>query len=313
MDSPKSSSSQQSSLDSLRTVEFRQTLRGYHIDDVDEYLERVAIEAEALQEQMRQSADRIRQAAERIAQLETSQQQLEQQLAQAQAQAQSSPAPAPAAAPDDALQRTLLLAQKFVDQTEAEAEAQARSTLAEAEARAHTMLTDAENRARALTEETERHLREDISRLESIRTQLAGDVETIARHLDTERNRLRAALGDMLTWVDEHVQPAASLLAQQPSAPPPPPPGSGSSTTSGSSSVEATPGRAEANGETRGPGAVPSSAGDRPTPTGQTGQGGPATPTGARGSDHDEPSSGADRQGMMPLADPQGARAGVPR
>src|SRR5580658_558858 len=241
MDSPKSSS-QQSSLDSLRTVEFRQTLRGYHIDDVDEYLERVAIEAEALQEQMRQSADRIRQAAERIAQLETSQQQLEQQLAQAQAQAQSSPAPAPAAAPDDALQRTLLLAQKFVDQTEAEAEAQARSTLAEAEARAHTMLAEAEGRARALTEEAERHLRDDVSRLESIRTQLAGDVETIARHLETERNRLRAALGEMLSWVDEHVQPAASLLAQPPPPPPAPPAPSPSTASSSDDERSARPG-----------------------------------------------------------------------
>src|SRR5579872_294989 len=100
MDSPKSSTSQQSSLDSLRTVEFRQTLRGYHIDDVDEYLERVAIEAEALQEQMRQSGDRMRQAAERIAQLEQTLQQTEQQLAHVQAQ----PAPAATAtAPDDAL------------------------------------------------------------------------------------------------------------------------------------------------------------------------------------------------------------------
>jgi DivIVA domain-containing protein len=35
-------------LGSLRTVEFRQTLRGYHIDDVDEYLERVAREVEHL-------------------------------------------------------------------------------------------------------------------------------------------------------------------------------------------------------------------------------------------------------------------------
>src|SRR5580658_8558515 len=125
MDSP-NSSSQQSSLDSLRTVEFRQTLRGYHIDDVDEYLERVAVEAEALQEQMRQSGDRMRQAAERIAQLEQSMLQTEQQLAQAQSQ----PSTPTSTAPDDALQRTLLLAQKFVDQTEAEAEAQARSTLA---------------------------------------------------------------------------------------------------------------------------------------------------------------------------------------
>src|SRR5580704_16402399 len=130
MESPKSSSSQQSSLDSLRTVEFRQTLRGYHIDDVDEYLERVAIEAEALQEQMRQSGDRMRQAAERIAQLEQTLQHMEQQLEQAPAAAA---APAAATVADDTLQRTLLLAQKFVEQTEAEAEAQARTTLAEAE------------------------------------------------------------------------------------------------------------------------------------------------------------------------------------
>src|SRR5271168_3872734 len=108
MDSPKSSS-QQSSLDSLRTVEFRQTLRGYHIDDVDEYLERVAIEAEALQEQMRQSGDRMRQAADRIAQLELMIQQLEQELEQPTAPA----APAAPAVADDTLQRTLLLAQKF--------------------------------------------------------------------------------------------------------------------------------------------------------------------------------------------------------
>ena len=69
MDSGKPSG-QGSSLDSLRTVEFRQTLRGYHIDDVDEYLERVAVDAEALQEQVRQAGERLRQAAERIAQLE---------------------------------------------------------------------------------------------------------------------------------------------------------------------------------------------------------------------------------------------------
>ena len=255
MDSPKSSNTQ-SSLDSLRTVEFRQTLRGYHIDDVDEYLERVAIEAEALQEQMRQSGDRMRQATERIAQLEQAMQQLEQQLEQAQAQ----PQPPAVSAPDDALQRTLMLAQKFVDQTEAEAEAQARTTLAEAEERARKTLAQAEARARALTEETERHLREDVSRLESMRTQLAGDVETIARHLETERNRLRTALGDMLTWVDEHVQPAASLLAQ-PSSP-------ALGSTAGESAA-----RPGADAESRGPvGGQP----PRPVPTGQTGPGGSA-------------------------------------
>jgi len=305
MDSPKSSN-QQSSLDSLRTVEFRQTLRGYHIDDVDEYLERVAIEAEALQEQMRQSGDRMRQAAERIAHLEQSMQQTEQELAQARSQPQSSSTAT--AAPDDALQRTLLLAQKFVDQTEAEAEAQARSTISEAEARARTVLTDAENRARALTEETERHLREDISRLESIRTQLAGDVETIARHLDTERNRLRAALGDMLTWVDEHVQPAATLLAQPSAAVASPTPRTESESVSGSSATESSPrsGSDVESGESAGD---QTPTGSRPAAEDEVGPG--RSPTGARPADADDATFPSERQGTMPLSDPE--RAGVPR
>jgi len=211
MDSPtpsnQSSGSQSPSLDSLRTVEFRQTLRGYHIDDVDEYLERVAVEAEALQEQFRQSNERLKQAADRIAQLEQMIQQLQRE--------QAAPAAQPAVT-DDSLQRTLLLAQKFVDQTQAEAEAEARAKVAEAEGHARNLLREAEEQARSLTEDTERRLREEIARLESIRTQLAGDVETIARHMENERNRLRGALGEMLAWVDEHVQPAATLLAQPP-------------------------------------------------------------------------------------------------
>src|ERR1700685_979273 len=103
MDKSKASS-QPSSLDSLRTVEFRQTLRGYHIDDVDEYLERVAVDAEALQEQLRQSGERVKQAADRIALLER-------QAAQAPP---SPPPPTTGASADETLQRTLVLAQKFV-------------------------------------------------------------------------------------------------------------------------------------------------------------------------------------------------------
>ena len=60
------------SLETLRTVEFRLGLRGYDVDEVDDYLEKVAVEADALQEQLRQMTDRLRQAAERIALLESS-------------------------------------------------------------------------------------------------------------------------------------------------------------------------------------------------------------------------------------------------
>lgn len=70
-----------------------------------------------------------------------------------------------------------------------------------------------------------------MGRLETTRTDLATDVESMARHLEAERSRLRGALVDLLNWVDENVQPANALLgvkskpaATPLGAPTPPPP-----------------------------------------------------------------------------------------
>jgi len=174
----------QSALDSLRTVEFRETLKGYHRDDVDEYLEKAAVEAEGLQEQLRQSNERLRKAAETIAQLETD-------LAAKPEAPAPPPAPAEPAIADDTLQRTLVLAQKFVDETKADAEAQAAR-----------VISDAEAEARKLQAESEQRLREEIGRLESNRSRLSLEVDTMTRQLATERERLRSALAEMLSWVD---------------------------------------------------------------------------------------------------------------
>lgn len=192
-----SMASSQSALDSLRTVEFRETLKGYHRDDVDEYLEKAAAEAEGLQEQLRQTSERLRQAGERISQLEAS--------------AEHRPAPDVA---DDTLQRTLLLAQKFVDETKAGAEAQAAKLVAEADAHARRVRADAESNVAQTTVDSERRLREEVTRLERIRVQLSGDVEAMARHLEAERQRLRAALTEVIKWVDDNVQPAAALAGR---------------------------------------------------------------------------------------------------
>ncbi len=189
--------SSQSALDSLRTVEFRETLKGYHRDDVDEYLEKAAVEAEGLQEQLRQSGERLRQAAERIAQLELAIEQRPEQPVVA-----AEPAP-----PDDTLQRTLLLAQKFVDETKAESEAEAARVIAEAGAKARLLTEQAQTQATQLAAESEQRLREEIGRLEVARSKLANDVETMTRHLESERSRLRGALSEILRWVDENVQP----------------------------------------------------------------------------------------------------------
>jgi cell division initiation protein len=196
--------SSQSALDSLRTVEFRETLRGYHRDDVDDYLEKAAVEAEGLQEQLRQATERMRQAGERIAQLERS---LEQQPV---------PQAVDPAVADDTLQRTLLLAQKFVDETKADADARAAKMLADADARARAVTAAAESKAAQTAAEAEGRLRAEINRLEGIRGQLSNDVESMARHLEGERNRLRSALSEVIKWVDENVQPATSLAGPRP-------------------------------------------------------------------------------------------------
>jgi DivIVA domain-containing protein len=203
----------QSALDSLRTVEFRETLKGYHRDDVDEYLEKAAVEAEGLQEQLRQSGDRLRQAAERISQLEAA---LEQQPAAAPPERVEVPVA------DDTLQRTLVLAQKFVDETKADSEARAAQLIAEADAKARQITESAQSQAGQIAAESEQRLREEISRLEDSRGRLSREVDTMSRHLESERNRLRTALGDILRWVDQNVQPTPTQDAPRLEADPEP-------------------------------------------------------------------------------------------
>jgi DivIVA domain-containing protein len=219
--SPSATSSATSILDTLRTVEFRQQLKGYNVDDVDEYLDRAAQEAEALQEHVRQLNDRVRQASERIVALER-----DKRSAPASAAGDTEAAPAAAAAAsnidaglsDETLQRTLLLAQKFVDQTKRESEAEAADIVARAEQVAKEAVEAAEHAAAKLQAESQEKLREEVARLESRRTELHADVESMARHLESERNRLRDALAEILKWVDENVQPANSLMGVRPKA-----------------------------------------------------------------------------------------------
>ncbi len=236
MDSAPASSS---ILDTLRTVEFRLGLKGYNVDEVDEYLDRAAQEAEALQETTRQLNERLRQAGDRIVQLEkdvrdAAAQPHEPSVAPAAvAPVAPSVAPVPVAAAaagaavdlppsDETLQRTLVLAQKFVDQIKRESEAEAAATVAQAEEKARTTIAAAEAAALTLQSESQRQVRDEVARLEATRTELATDVESMARHLESERNRLRDALTEILNWVDENVQPANALMGVRPKASPSP-------------------------------------------------------------------------------------------
>src|SRR2546423_14964915 len=69
----------------LREVEFREKLRGYNQDDVDEFLERAAAGVELLHDRLRQAMERAMRAEQRASDLPDD---------------------------DDALRRTLVLAQR---------------------------------------------------------------------------------------------------------------------------------------------------------------------------------------------------------
>ena len=178
-------------LDTLRTVEFRLGLKGYNVDEVDEYLDKAAQEADGLQEHIRQLNERLRQASERIAQLEREKRAAPVAAVDAEAGAAAAASAEAAALSDETLQRTLVLAQKFVDQTKRESEAEAAAIIAQAEESARASVAAAEARASQLQADTHQKLREEVSRLEATRTELATDVESMARHLESERNRLR--------------------------------------------------------------------------------------------------------------------------
>ena len=206
-----------SALENIRTVEFTMKRSNYVADEVDEFLERVAIEVDALREQHRQTSDRLRQAAEHIAQLETKNKELLDAASAAPAvhaieaaPVIETPAPVPVPVPvadspsaesiAAETQRTLLLAQRFVEQTEREASEAAAKKIAEAEVM-----------ARQITVEAELRVRDEVNRLESVKVNLTSEIEGLANQLDAERSRLTGQLTEVLRWIDEHVQPSQAI------------------------------------------------------------------------------------------------------
>lgn len=163
------------SAQTIRQVEFREKLRGYHQDDVDEFLERVAAGIEILQERLRQATER----AVRAEQAATGSRE-----------------------DDESLRRTLVLAQRTADLAVKEAKEQAARVLEEAEGEASGMLAAAGEERRRMAEEAEAQVRNDVARLEAARLQLEQDVDRLVRYLDDQRARVKAALAEASRGLD---------------------------------------------------------------------------------------------------------------
>lgn len=159
----------------IREVEFREKLRGYNPDDVDHFLERVAAGVDLLH-------DRLRQATERAARAE---QRAEESVGG-----------------DDALRRTLVLAQRTADLAIADAREQAAAMVEEAKGQAAAIVEDARQRMHQARLDAQQELRHEIEELQRGRDLLQDDIRTLGRYLDAERQRLRLALGEAIRWMD---------------------------------------------------------------------------------------------------------------
>jgi DivIVA domain-containing protein len=201
-----------SALDTIDTVAFKVGLKGYNVDEVDEFLERLSAEARQLKDQLAQQRQQLRQAAGRIDQLEGGR-------APAPVPAAAAPPPAPEVAPRpvatggaERVTSMIAMAQQFIEHAQQEAEAKARELTVAAQERAREIVTEARSRAE-----------DEVNRLNGLKQRLGEDVEKLARQLETERARLGAALSEFSRWVDATLRVGGARPAPSGSAAPPAP------------------------------------------------------------------------------------------
>jgi DivIVA domain-containing protein len=211
-----STDSAYSALDAIDTVAFKIGVRGYNVDEVDDFLERLSGEVHQLKELVAQQRQQLRQAGERINQLDTR-----------SSDAPAAPAPAPAPAPRhisvsgaEQVTAMIAMAQQFIEQAQNEAENKARE-----------LTTGAQERAREIVAEARSRAEDEVNRLNGLKQRLSEDVETLTRQLDSERKRLSASLAEFSRWVESSLQvggarasvAAAPEPAPRPIKPPPAP------------------------------------------------------------------------------------------
>jgi cell division initiation protein len=173
----------------LREVEFRDRLRGYDTDEVDDFLEKVAIAVEELQEEVHAAqgrADRAERQAETLPPVD-----------------------------DDSLRRTLVLAQRTADLAINEAREEATRLVTEARQQADSMLTEARHSAQAMRNEAEREMQARVQRLGEEHDRLTKQIGSLTALVEGERARITESLSTLLGYVAETLNVSSDLAAGQ--------------------------------------------------------------------------------------------------
>jgi DivIVA domain-containing protein len=183
----------------LRDVEFRETWKGYNQADVDTFIDEVALGVEALHARIRE-------------------------LTEASQRAQQQMIAAPAAPTDDAVKRTVNLAQRAADLVVSEAKSVATRTVADAQAQADKIVAEANSVAARQVADTEaessRMLSSQITAAQNAHAERSRQLETERAYLEREvasqrseldqlrsivqstRDRVRSALSEHLVRID---------------------------------------------------------------------------------------------------------------
>jgi cell division initiation protein len=187
----------------LHDVEFREAKRGgYNTQDVDEFLERLAVAVERQDAQLREARQRVAAAESRLADAErrAGEAGLQPDLGGGEA--------------DETLKRTLVLAQRTADAAIREAEERAARLVASAEDEAARMLAEAhdtttrvyaeaEDEARRAQHEARSRVLAELQELEGSRELLRADVELLEHHIEEQRERLRLAIRELHALVED--------------------------------------------------------------------------------------------------------------
>jgi cell division initiation protein len=171
----------------LCDVEFSEQWRGYHRDQVDDFIERVAAAVDDLQGRLRKMTERA---------------------VRAEQQAQES------GETDGAARRTLVLAQRTADATVAEAKETAARLVAQAQEEARAIMLAAEASVEEQGAAAEPSPRAEIVDLEVTRSRLQADVATLESELTDRRTRIKALLDELQRRVDDGLE---GHIAQWPS------------------------------------------------------------------------------------------------
>jgi cell division initiation protein len=180
----------------LREVEFREKLRGYHPDDVDDFLEQAAVALEGM-------LGRLRAAEAAASRADAAGPRPERARPADWAPASSGDTPSDAEAVSaETLHRTLLLAQRTADAAVAEAEESARQLVDNAREEADRILAAAEGKAAIAANEAKSKVEAAIVELEQRRAGLEREVSSLQSWAAQQRDRLRDVLTDQVRALD---------------------------------------------------------------------------------------------------------------